>query len=125
LKPYTKQDNSDNSSPSEEDDRNSPIGFMADEELAAEDPQILKYVKLEEKRRKYKDSLPKSTSSSLFSKRWGKEASENNDTIITHGDVASNKNTTQSIPKQKHSRLKLRRVPTWRLVLLNFLEINY
>lgn len=66
----TKKDDSDSSqslSKSEEKDAHkekkdadflSDWGFMADMNLAAEDPQVLKYVKMEEQRRKYKNALP-------------------------------------------------------------------
>jgi hypothetical protein len=74
-KPHTKKENDDSDSSmskSEEDDDKkdkqqddfedviTDWNFLADSSLAQEDPQVLKYVKLEEKRRQHKNDLPDS-----------------------------------------------------------------
>jgi len=126
-----KNDNSDSSQSDEDNDDNSPLGFMAEGELAAEDPQVLKYVRLEQKRRKYKDSAPKTSSAgslaSLFSKRQGKDDTgnynENNSTSVTNDENALlSSNSTDSATmtktatgfrsnnKRRRTEYKLRRV---------------
>lgn len=79
----SKSDEDDKKANDELEDKLTDWNFLADATLAQEDPQVLKYVQLEEKRRQYKDQLP----NDLLLKRSGREEVTNGTNETKEGKI--------------------------------------